>query len=71
MTAFEAFDNLQEADDIWQIELEFVFGVCASDMRYQPEGRGEPGTKLNAAWKAREAALRAYHAAVTAAVGVD
>ena len=69
MTASEAFDRLQQADDIWQIALEFAFGVRASDMRYQPEGRGEPGTKLHDAWKARDAALRDYHAAVTAAVG--
>ena len=53
MTASEAFDRLQEADNIWKLMSKF-----------------ERGSDLRAAWKAREAALRAYHAAVNAAVEV-
>ena len=53
MTPSEAFDRLQEADNIWQLMSKF-----------------ERGSDLRAAWKARDAALRDYHAAVTAAVGV-
>lgn len=69
MTASEAFDRLQQADMTWRALLDLQFGPLAFDARHNPEGRGQPGTKLRGAWKAREAALRAYHAAVNAAVG--
>lgn len=61
MRAFEV------ADDIWQIALEFEFGINAADMRYRLEGRGAEGSKLRAAYDARMAAMRAYEAAREAA----
>jgi hypothetical protein len=54
--------DFQYADDIWQIALEFEFGVSASDKRYTMEGRGEPGSPLRKAWEAREAARSAWDA---------
>lgn len=54
--------QFQYADDIWQIALEFEFGVSASDKRYAPEGRGNPGSDLRKAYDAREAARAAWEA---------
>lgn len=62
MTRQEAQEAFQHADDIWQIALEFEFGVAASDMRYTEAGRGKPGTKLREAYDARAAASQAWHA---------
>lgn len=69
MTASEAFDRLQQADMTWRALLDLQFGPLAFEVRHNPEGRFQPGTRLHDAWQAREAALRAYHAAVNAAVG--
>lgn len=62
MTKQDAYETFQMADDIWQIALEFEFGVNASDRRYTIEGRGVDGSKLRAAYDARMAAMRAYEA---------
>jgi hypothetical protein len=40
-----------------------------ADKIWQTISKGAKGSDLRAAWRAREAALRAYHAAVNAAVG--
>ena len=45
------------ADDAWQAELEVVFGWWgAGDARYAACGRGEEGSRLRAAYLARDAA---------------
>lgn len=53
---------LQEADDVWQAELENEFGDDACDARYDERGHGIEGTALRRAYEAREAARIAWEA---------
>jgi hypothetical protein len=55
-TKHDAYAAFVLADDIWQIALECRFGVAASDVRYIPAGKGEPGSDLRKAYEARESA---------------
>lgn len=63
MTLQEAENAFQLADDIWQIALEYEFGVRASNMRYTDQGRGAEGSKLRAAYDARVKAHDDWQAA--------
>ena len=49
-----------QTDAAWAAELTRVFGRDACNQRYLPAGRGEPGTKLHALHKARDAARKAW-----------
>jgi hypothetical protein len=66
MTKQEAYEAFQRADDIWQIALEFKWGVRAGDMRYTDEARGEEGSDLRKAYDDRAAAQAAWNAACDA-----
>ena len=46
----------QAADDLWSRALTVEFGKDAGTARYQPRGKGEPGTELRRAHDARERA---------------
>lgn len=51
----------QAADDAWSAELSRVFGKDAGTARYQPRGKGEPGSELRRLHDARDAARVAWH----------
>lgn len=51
----------QDADDAWSYELIRVFGKDACNARYQPRGKGEPGTTLHNLHAVREAARILWH----------
>ncbi len=53
-------EQFRDADDVWEAALVAAFGGDAGQARYEARGRGEPGTALHAAYKARDAALRAW-----------
>ncbi len=53
----------EDADNTWQSELESAFGKDAGLARYEARGRGQPGTALQDAYLAREAAHNAWIAA--------
>ncbi len=57
-TKHAAFDAFAKADDAWWEALEDVFKNGAADARYLPEGRGQVGTPLRAAYEARIRAAR-------------
>lgn len=57
----EKLKPFQDADDAWSAELHRVFGRNAGQARYEPRGKGEPGTKLRALHDAREAARSSWH----------
>lgn len=66
--AFPFTDKLpafQRADVAWGDELRRVFGKDACNARYQPRGKGEPGTELHRLHEAREAARAAWHQSAT------
>jgi hypothetical protein len=44
----------------WSAELTKTFGKRAGDARYRPEGRGEEGTTLRAAYEANTKASMAW-----------
>lgn len=52
----------QVADDTWSASLRAVFGKDAGQARYEPRGRGQPGSALRRAYQAREAARVAWYA---------
>lgn len=53
--------TFEEADRAWSRELRARFGKYGGSVqRYTPEGKGEPGTPLRAAYEAREAARQAF-----------
>jgi len=54
----------QTTDDAWSAELQRQFGKRAGDVRYTPQGRGEPGSELRRLHDAREAARKAYGDAI-------
>ena len=49
-----------QTDNEWSAELCKAFGKRAGDVRYAPEGQGEPGTALRRAYEARRAAQEAW-----------
>lgn len=55
-----AYTAFSKADDAWQMELVATFGKEAGDARFEPRGEGQPGTKLRAAYEARDAARKAW-----------
>lgn len=62
----KAIAQAQIADDAWTHELETVFGSDACNARYQPRGRGEPGTLLAALHAFYRDASRAMENAMAA-----
>ena len=62
VTKFELATSFQAADDTWQEALENTF-PDAHTARYLPRGKGKPGSKLRAAYDAREAARIAWESA--------
>ena len=58
-TAAAAFN---EADLDWHHALIATFGADAGQARYEPRGKGEPGTPLRATYDARTAAREAWQA---------
>jgi hypothetical protein len=52
--------TFQEACGAWSAELQRRFGRRACEVRYLPEGNGEPGSELRRLNEARELAPRAW-----------
>ena len=63
MTTYDAYRAFATADEDWHRELARQFGRHAGDARYEPRGKGEPGTALRTAFDARMAAFYAYEKA--------
>ncbi len=58
----EYYQKFADADDAWHEELVKNFGKRrAGDIRYYPEGKGQPGDAINAAYVARMKAHEAYY----------
>lgn len=55
-----AGEEFNKADKLWENEVKRVFGHT-NNARYEPRGRGEPGTELRRLYDAREIAMKAYH----------
>lgn len=54
-----AYELFHSTDATWAAELRRKFGAAAGDVRYTPQGHGEPGTELRRLYDARtEAAER-------------
>lgn len=58
----EARQTFTDADDEWTAQLHRVFQGAASEARYAPKGRGEPGTALRMHADAREIARNVWEA---------
>jgi hypothetical protein len=50
----------QDADDAWSDMLRLCFGKDAGQARYEPRGKGEPGTLLRQLHDERERARIAW-----------
>lgn len=68
-TIAEATKRFQDADDVWSYCLNAAFGKKAGDVRYTKAGEGKPGTVLNMAYQARQAAQKVFQAAWDAKLG--
>lgn len=55
-----AYRTALVADNAWQAELATRYGAAAGDVRYTHAGKGEPGTALNTAYLAYQAAAVEY-----------
>jgi hypothetical protein len=53
-----------ESDKAWSEHLVKCFGKRSGDVRYTPEGKGEPGTVLRNLYEMRTIAQEAWHAEV-------
>ena len=51
----------QAADDAWSNELRRIFGKDSGQARYEPRGKGEPGSTLRVLHDARDAARIRWH----------
>lgn len=60
LAVVEAREAFQRADDAWGAKLRQLFGKRAGDVRYSPQGKGDPGSVLRALYEAREHARIAY-----------
>lgn len=61
MNRLEATQAFNNADEVWSAELVRQFGKrSACNARYQPRGRGKPGSALRAKYEAREEARKAF-----------
>jgi hypothetical protein len=58
-----AYAAAQAADDAWSAELYRLFGKHACNARYQPRGKGEPGTELRRLHEDFRTTSEALHAA--------
>ena len=56
----------EDSDAFWQRALELDFGNDAGQARYEPRGKGEPGTDLRSAYDARERARSTWAASAFA-----
>lgn len=57
-----ALKTFQDTDDTWSAELSRVFGKEAGQARYEPRGKGQPGSLLRQLHATRERARIAWHA---------
>ena len=53
-----------EADKAWSDELRKQFGKQAGDIRYKPEGEGQPGSLLRATYDKFAQTGKAWRAAI-------
>lgn len=56
MDKFEGWKEYAAAENAWEIELRATFGNEAGTKRYEPAGKGEPNSRLRAAYEARREA---------------
>ena len=57
-----AYYNMMDTDKAWQAELVKAFGRDACNARYEKRGRGAPGTPLQQAHDAWQAAMNTARA---------
>lgn len=62
-----AYAEFEKADHDWHAALVAAFGKEAGDARYEPRGKGDNGSALEAIWMARVGAWQRLHDAKKAA----